>query len=212
MNTTIRSRAKTNQLIGVITSGGFIQYATTADHEAAKSLTGRVVHVLPKGGDRSLKFHRKYFALINLGFSYWSPTYKTVSDPEEKIAHDVAKLFCDLAGNPDLYDVQGKEIAQLAIKKLALKRTGYLDPEAYKSEETYRRMVMIEAGFYELEYLPNGGAIKVPWSIAFDNMKPEQFEKIYKGCSGVIWNKSLSQIFEEKEQMDRAVNQLMGFI
>ncbi|CAK3753037.1 conserved hypothetical protein [Vibrio crassostreae] len=208
----IRSREKSSELVGVISEGGFIQYATSAEHDRAKKLNGRVVFIKPKNGNRSLKFHRKFFALINLGFGYWSPTYKTVSDPEEKLAHDVAKLFCELAGNPDLYHEQGIEIAQLAIQNLALKRMAYLDPEAYKSEETYRRMVMIEAGFYELEYLPNGGAIKVPWSIAFDNMEPEQFEKIYKGCSGVIWNKSLFQIFEDKEQMDRAVNQLMGFI
>lgn len=50
---------------------------------------------------------------------------------------------------------------------------------------------MIEAGYFDLEMLPNGGTVKRPWSIAFENADQEQFEKIYKGCFNVIWNQSL---------------------
>ncbi|CAK1923743.1 conserved hypothetical protein [Vibrio crassostreae] len=209
---TVRSRAKSENLSGEIMQGGFVRFADSEEHEKARKLAGRVVEIKVFKKGRNLRFHRKFFALLNLGFSYWSPSFKGVSDPEENLAHDVAKLFCELAGTPELYEVQGKEIAHLAIQRLESKRLGYLDPEAYKDPDNYRKKVMIEAGFYELEYLPTGGAIKVPWSISFDNMDEIQFEKIYRGCSNVIWNMSLFQTFESKEEMERAVNQMMGFM
>ncbi|MBE3997934.1 DUF1367 family protein [Vibrio parahaemolyticus] len=43
--------------------------------------------------------------------------------------------------------------------------------------ENYRYQVMIEAGYFDLEMLPNGGTVKRPWSIAFENADQEQFEK-----------------------------------
>lgn len=70
---------------------------------------------------------------------------------------------------------------------------------------------MIEAGFFDLEMLPNGGTIKRPWSIAFDKMDQEQFEKIYKGCFNVIWNKSLFQVFNDEQEMQNAIYQHMEF-
>lgn len=212
MTRSIQKRTKPDDILAVIGAGGFVQFATNDEHERAKQLKGRVVAIKPKKAGRNLKHHRKFFALIRLGFSYWSPVKRLVSDPEEWIAHEVAKTFCELAGNPDMYKVQGIEIAQLVVDRMARKRSTRLDPEAYKSEEKYRSMIMIEAGFFELEHLPSGGVIQRPWSIAFDQMPQEEFNKIYSGCSEVIWNKSLFQIFDDEQQMDNAVNQLMGFI
>lgn len=205
-------KAKSNDIIAVIGRGGFVQYATNEEHERAKKLTGRVVAIKPHAKKRNLGFHKKFFALIRLGFQYWAPDISLVSDPEFAIAHAVARRFCELGGNASLYEHQGKDIANLVVKELKDKRETTLDVESYKCEETFRKEVMIEAGFYELVHIPSGGVLKLPWSIAFDCMSEEDFMNIYKGCHDVIWNKCLFQVFECKEESERAVNQLMSFI
>jgi len=205
-------KLKSNDIIAVIGKGGFVQFATNDDHEKAKQLSGRVVAIKPQSKKRNLSFHKKFFALIRLGFQYWAPDISLVSEPEFAIAHAVARRFCALGGNPELYDVQGKEIADLLLKELGERREKALDIESYKCEEIYRKEVMIEAGFYELVHMPSGGVVKVPWSIAFDALSEEDFAKIYKGCHDVIWNKSLFQVFDDQSEMDRAIQQLMTFI
>ncbi|CAH7344589.1 conserved hypothetical protein [Vibrio chagasii] len=212
MNTSI-TKKKNNDILALVGAGGFIQYATSDEQERAKALKGRVVAIKPKkAGSRCLKYHRRFFALIRLGFTYWSPHVSLVSDPESAIAHAVAKRFCTLGGNPELYELQGKEIADLVLSDLKGQREGIIDVEAYKCEEAYRKQVMIDAGFFEFVNVAGGGVIKVPWSIAFDNMQEDDFRKIYRGCHDVIWQKSLFQIFDNQEEMDKAVDQLMVFI
>lgn len=132
-----------------------------------------------------------FFALIHLGFEYWSPDVSLISEPEYYIAHETAKQFCQLAGREDMYETHGIEIANIVLSKIKKQRESHCDPEAYKCIENYRYQVMIEAGYFDLEMLPNGGTVKRPWSIAFENADQEQFEKIYKGCFNVIWNQSL---------------------
>ncbi|ENC6723379.1 DUF1367 family protein [Vibrio harveyi] len=205
-------KPKSNDIMAVIGKGGFVQYATNDEHEKAKQLSGRVVSIKPQSKSRNLGFHKKFFALIRLGFQYWSPDISLVSAPESAIAHAVAKRFCMLGGNPELYEVQGKEIADLLLLELKERRSKVLDIESYKCEETYRKEVMVEAGFYELVHMPSGGVIKVPWSIAFDALTDEDFAQIYKGCHDVIWNKSLFQVFDDQREMEAAVRQLMTFI
>lgn len=209
----VRARKPKEEIVGVITAGGFLQYATPLMREKASAMKGRVVAIKPKSkaATRILEHHRKFFALLNLGFQYWSPDVSLISEPEHYIAHETAKRFCQLAGRIDMYESHGTEIAELVLADVKKKREGHCDPEAYKCEENYRYQVMIVAGFFDLEFLPNGGTVKRPWSIAFDNMNQEQFEKIYKGCFNVIWNKSLSQVFNDEQEMQNAVYQHMEF-
>ncbi len=207
------TKSKSNDILAVVGDGGFIQYATTDEHDRAKKLKGRVVAIKPKRANpRSLGNHRRFFALIRLGFTYWKPEVGLVSGAEQDLAHAVAKRFCTLGGNPDLYELQGFEIAEAVIAELSKRREGVIDLEAYKSEETYRKKVMVEAGLYEQVILPDGGAIKQPWSIAFERMTEDEFREIYSAVHRVIWQKTLFQIFEDQSEMDRAVNQLMAFI
>lgn len=212
MGKTIRTREKREDILAVIGVGGFVQYPTDDERLRASKLRGKVVAIKPKRlPARNLRFHRKFFALLKLGFTYWSPQVKLVSDPEQWIAKEVAQEFCQQAGMPELFEKYGNEIAQSVIDRMARKRSNRLDPEAYKSPDNYRKRVMVEAGFYELEHLPDGGAIKVPWSVSFENMTEERFDQVYKGCFNIIWNNSLFQIFENESEMERAVNQLMEF-
>ncbi|GLT13874.1 DUF1367 family protein [Vibrio algivorus] len=211
---TVKAKKVKDEIVGVITAGGFLQYATPEMREQATSMKGRVVALKPKSkkASRLIDHHRKFFALLNLGFQYWSPDVSLISEPENYIAHETARKFCELAGMESMYESHGVEIANLVLSSIKKKREGHCDPEAYKCPDNYRYQVMIEAGFYDLELLPNGGAIKRPWSIAFDNMDQEQFEKIYKGCFNVIWNKSLFQVFNDESEMQNAIYQHMEFL
>nr|WP_253820364.1 DUF1367 family protein [Vibrio alginolyticus] len=162
-------------------------------------MRGRVVAIKPKSKAKArvLEHHRKFFALIHLGFEYWSPDVSLISEPEYYIAHETAKQFCQLA--------------DIVLSKIKKQRESHCDPEAYKCIENYRYQVMIEAGYFDLEMLPNGGAVKRPWSIAFENADQEQFEKMYKGCLNVIWNQSLFQVFNDEQEMQNAVYRFMEF-
>ncbi|PNP21982.1 DUF1367 domain-containing protein [Vibrio alginolyticus] len=210
---TVRAKKEKLEIFGYIGTGGYIQYADSDMREKAATMSGRVVAIKPKSKAKSriLEHHRKFFALINLGFEYWSPDVSLISEPEFYIAHETAKQFCQLAGREDMYETHGIEIAEMVLSKIKKQRESHCDPEAYKCKDNYRYQVMIEAGFFDLEMLPNGGTIKRPWSIAFDNADQEQFEKIYKGCFDVIWNKSLFQVFNDEQEMQNAVFRFMEY-
>ncbi len=210
---TVRAKKEKLEIFGYIGAGGYIQYADSDMREKAATMSGRVVAIKPKSKAKSriLEHHRKFFALINLGFEYWSPDVSLISEPEFYIAHETAKQFCHLAGREDMYETHGIEIANMVLSKIKKQRESHCDPEAYKCKDNYRYQVMIDAGFFDLEMLPNGGTIKRPWSIAFDNADQEQFEKIYKGCFEVIWNKSLFQVFNDEQEMQNAVFRFMEY-
>ena len=212
-SSTVRAKKEKFEIVGVIGTGGYLQYATPEMRERAAEMRGRVVMIKPKSKAKSrvLEYHRKFFALLQLGFHYWSPDVSLISEPEHYIAHETAKQFCKLAGREEMYETHGTEIAEMVLSKIKKQRESHCDPEAYKSLENYRFQVMIEAGFFDLEMLPNGGTVKRPWSIAFDSADQEQFEKIFKGCFDVIWKKSLFQVFADQRDMENAVYQLMEF-
>lgn len=210
---TVKAKKETTEIIGAIGTGGYIQYATPEMREKAATMRGRVVAIKPKSKAKArvLDHHRKFFALIHLGFEYWSPDVSLISEPEYYIAHETAKQFCQLAGREDMYETHGIEIANIVLSKIKKQRESHCDPEAYKCIENYRYQVMIEAGYFDLEMLPNGGTVKRPWSIAFENADQEQFETIYKGCFNVIWNQSLFQVFNDEQEMQNAVYRFMEF-
>ncbi|WP_170107428.1 DUF1367 family protein [Photobacterium indicum] len=212
MTQSIQKRTKPNEILAVIGGGGFVSYATNEDQEQAKNLTGRVVAIKPKSKARNLKHHRKFFALMKLGFMYWSPYMRLVSEPEDWIAREVAREFCKQAGKPELFDQFGNDIAQHVIDRMARKRSRRADPEAYKCPDNYRHKIMVDAGFFETVTLPNGGVIRRPWSVSFENLAQEDFNKIYKGCFNVVWSESLFQIFDDEAEAENAVNQLMSFV
>lgn len=113
---------------------------------------------------RNPKFHRKFFALLNLGFEYWSP-------PEKQW-----KGF-----------------------------------KAVKNFDVFREQITILAGFMDVTYNLDGSVKVKAKSISFASMDDNEFEQVYSRVLDVIWNKVLSMVFEDKRQLENAVNQLMGF-
>ncbi len=91
--------------LGVLLPGGGIKYATDHDQETMKRMpAGTPISMSPIGDRRNLKHHRKFWKLLELGFSYWVPDWTFVSAPEEWIAYEVAKAVGSAAGDPELYE------------------------------------------------------------------------------------------------------------
>ncbi|WP_309473145.1 DUF1367 family protein [Yersinia pseudotuberculosis] len=98
-------RKKKTEVLGVLLPGGGIKYATDHDRETMKGVpAGTPISMSPIGDRRNLKHHRKFWKLLELGFSYWVPDWTFVSAPEEWIAHEVAKAVGSAAGDPELYE------------------------------------------------------------------------------------------------------------
>lgn len=113
---------------------------------------------------RNWKFHKKFFALMGIGFEYFEP-------PE----------------------AQWK---------------GF---KAVKNFDVFREQITILAGFREVTYNLDGSVKVKAKSISFASMDDNEFEQVYSRVLDVIWNKVLSMVFEDKRQLENAVNQLMGF-
>ena len=206
------SRKHKTEALGVLLPGGGIKYATDHDRDTMKGVsTGTPIAMRPIGDRRNLKHHRKFWKLLELGFSYWEPDWTFVSDPEKWIAHEVAKTLAAQAGDPLLYDNITKLIAESVLQRVAAQRQRRFDAEAVKTTEAYLNHVMVKAGFYDLVANPDGGTLKQRWSIAFVNMSQEKFDKVYSGVAGVIWNETLQQHFADEHEMEQAVNRLMEY-
>lgn len=205
-------RKHKTEALGVLLPGGGIKYATDHDRDTMKVVpTGTPIAMRPIGDRRNLKHHRKFWKLLELGFSYWEPDWAFVSDPEKWIAHEVAKTLAAQAGDPLLYDNITKLIADSVLQRVAAQRQRRFDAEAVKTTEAYLNHVMVKAGFYDLAANPDGGTLKQRWSIAFVNMSQEKFDKVYSGVAGVIWNETLQQHFADEHEMEQAVNRLMEY-
>ncbi len=192
--------------------GGGIKYATDHDRETMKGVpVGTLISMSPIGDRRNLKHHRKFWKLLELGFSYWVPDWTFVSTPEEWIAHEVAKGVGSTAGDPELYENVTKSIAQAVLDRIIRQRQKRFDGEAVKTDMAYFNHVMIKAGFYDLMPNPEGGTLKQRWSIAFVNMDQGAFDRIYQGVAGVIWNETLGQHFDNEYEMEQAVNRLLEY-
>lgn len=204
-------RKQKTEALGVLLPGGGIKYATDHDRDTMKGVpAGTPIAMRPVGDRRNLKHHRKFWKLLELGFSYWEPDWTFVSDPEKWIAHEVARTLATQAGDPLLYDNITKLIADTVLQRVAAQRQRRFDAEAVKTTDAYLNHVMIKAGFYDLAANPDGGTLKQRWSIAFVNMSQEKFDKVYRGVAGVIWNETL-QHFADEYEMEQAVNRLMEY-
>ncbi|MCV5935101.1 DUF1367 family protein, partial [Escherichia coli] len=47
---------------------------------------------------RNPAFHRRFFALLNLGFEYWEPTRGAISSNERKLVNGYAKFLAAFGG------------------------------------------------------------------------------------------------------------------
>ena len=68
---------------------------------------------------RNPAFHRRFFALLNLGFEYWEPTGGAISSNERKLITGYAKFLASYAGNEGaLIDAAEQYLEQVAYREI----------------------------------------------------------------------------------------------
>jgi len=155
---------------------------------------------------RNPAFHRKFFALLNLGFEYWEPTGGAISSNERKLVHGYAKFLMTFGGNESaLLDAAEQYLDQVASRRVV---NGI---SLCKSYDAYRAWVIVEAGHYDAIQLPDGTLRKHPRSISFARMDEAEFQQLYKASLDVLWRWILSRTFQTQAQAENAAAQLMSF-
>ena len=154
---------------------------------------------------RNPAFHRRFFALLNLGFEYWEPTGGAISSNERRLVTGYAKYLAMFGGS----ETALLDAAEQYLDRIADKRTGSIS--ACKSFDAYRAWVTIESGHYDAIQLPDGTLRKHPRSIAFANMDETEFQQLYIAALDVLWRWILSRAFRDQREAENAAAQLLSF-
>lgn len=154
---------------------------------------------------RNPAFHRRFFALLNLGFEYWEPTGGAISSNERKLVTGYAKYLASFGGSETaLFDAAEQYLEQVASRRIT---NGI---SLCKSFDAYRAWVIVESGHYDAIQLPDGTLRKHPRSIAFANMDETEFKQLYKAALDVLWRWVLSRAFKDQREAENAASQLMS--
>ncbi|HEO9722703.1 DUF1367 family protein [Klebsiella aerogenes] len=154
---------------------------------------------------RNPAFHRRFFALLNLGFEYWEPTGGAISSSERKLVNGYARFLASYGGNEGAL----LDAAEQYLDRVAEKRAGSIS--ICKSFDAYRSWVIVEAGHYDALQLPDGTLKKHPRSISFASMDETEFHQLYQASLDVLWRWILSQKFASREAAENAASQLLSF-
>lgn len=155
---------------------------------------------------RNPAFHRRFFALLNLGFEYWEPTGGAISSNERKLVTGYAKYLASFGGSETaLLDAAEQYLEHVGSRRIT---NGI---SLCKSFDAYRAWVTIESGNYDTIQLPDGTLRKHPRSIAFANMDETEFQQLYKAALDVLWRWILSRAFRDQREAENAAAQLLSF-
>jgi len=154
---------------------------------------------------RNPAFHRRFFALLNLGFEYWEPTGGAISSNERRLVTGYAKYLATFGGSePTLLDAAEQYLARIADR-----RAGSIS--ICKSFDAYRAWVIVEAGHYDAIQLPDGTLRQPPRSLAFASMDEAECQQLYKAALDVLWRWILSRAFRSEAEAENAAAQLQHF-
>lgn len=154
---------------------------------------------------RNPAFHRRFFALLNLGFEYWEPVGGAISSNERRLITGYAKYLAAYGGSESAL----LDAAEQYLERIAEKRAGSIS--LCKSFDAYRAWVIVEAGHYDAIQLPDGTLKKHPRSISFACMDECEFQELYKASLDVLWRWILSGSFNSPLEVENAANQLLSF-
>lgn len=189
----------------VKTGAHTFEAATPEDQEMAiKIKTGKWVSVELKQ-TRNYEFHKKFFALLNLGFHHWTPGGGTISPEEHSFLSGFVRF---LAMHLDHFSTI-EEFSQAYTMRVATQRAGGV--EVFKSFEAFRHWATIEAGFYTEYIQPDMSKRKEPRSISFSRMEQFEFDELYKSVFNVLWNFILRKNYASPEEAENSMWQLMEF-
>lgn len=154
---------------------------------------------------RNYLFHKRFFALLNLGFEYWTPTGGAISAVEKEYLHGYVRFLISLVGNEDtLMDSEQyyhERQGRWRTKEIAIT----------KSFEAFRKWAIVEAGFYDEYILPGNIRRREAKSISFANMSEAEFFQVYKAVFNVLWNNILFEKFRNYQEADSVAMQFLEF-
>lgn len=187
-------------------SNGVLIAATpeTSDYLQTKVKLGAVLEADFKQV-RNPAFHRRFFALLNLGFEYWGPTGGAISPNERKLVTEYAKFLSTYGGAEDVL----LDAAEMFLGRVADRRAGSIS--ACKSFDAYRGWAIVEAGYFDVIELPDGSYQKKPHSISFAKMDETTFQPLYRAVLDVLWRWILSKSFTTQAEAENTAAQLMSF-
>ena len=179
--------------------------ATEADRETMQTWkAGQTIH-----GHftkmRNGKFHRKFFAMLDLTWEYWEPVGGLISRQEMLGIRGLAKFFEAQSGKPG----QLSHAVAAYIEGLEAARAERF-PAVEKSREAFREWITIQAGHYHLVVTPDG-IRKEAKSISWSKMDDSKFEPLYRDVFNVCWRVVLSAHFESEAAALRAADQLGSY-
>lgn len=155
---------------------------------------------------RNPKFHRKFFALLNLAFDYYEPSSGVLTEDEKRIA---TKIFQTL----DNYNSQNGVLLDFGrefLKAESMERRNQL-ANIENAFEPFRKDMIVQAGYYDEVRVPSG-IQKVAKSISFAKMEEDEFNALYKAVFAACWRFVLSRTFKTESEAQNAVDQLESFI
>lgn len=152
---------------------------------------------------RNYLFHKRFFALLNLGFEYWTPTGGTITPAEKQYLSGYIRYLISIVGNNETL----QETEQAYTLHIAGRRAN--GHAIVKSFEAFRKWATIEAGFYDEYILPDNTRRREARSISFANMDETEFREVYKAVFGVLWNHILFRAFPSQHEAEAVAMQLL---
>lgn len=152
---------------------------------------------------RNYLFHKRFFALLGLGFEYWTPAGGTITQAEKQFLTGYIRYLTSMAGYGEILT----ELELAYTQRTAQRRA---DGHAVaKSFEAFRRWATIEAGFYDEFVLPDNTRRREARSISFANMSEAEFLEVYKAVFNVLWNTILHSKFSSQHEAENVAMQLL---
>lgn len=187
---------------------GSLRPASAMDQDLMnKFKVGQAVKVsLTQQRARSLQHHKLYWGgLIELTMDYWQPDNGLVSSSEIGTLNRFSNWLDKKGGNSGAI----RRACSVFLDELMQSRAQRIEAP-HKSRTALHEWIKIEAGYFEYLMTPSG-IKKNALSINFNSMDQDAFNEFYRAAFSVCWRFILSRTFENEEQANNAVNQLLSF-
>ncbi len=155
---------------------------------------------------RNPKFHRKFFALLNLAFDYYEPSSGVLTQDEKRILRKVFKTLDKASGNNGVMLDWGK-----AFIKAETNHRKQQIVNIEKAFEPFRKDIIIQAGFFTEVKVPSGTR-KEADSISFAKMEENEFSQLYIAVFDTCWRFVLSRVFSTQQEAEDAAVRLLTYV
>ena len=155
---------------------------------------------------RNPKFHRKFFALLNLAFDYYEPSSGVLTADEKRIATQIFMSLDNASNNSGVMLDWGREFMK-AESELRKSQIASIE----KVFEPFRKDMIIQAGYYNYIKVPSGFS-KEAVSISFAKMEQNEFSLLYRSVFDACWNFVLSRVFSTEEDAQEAATRMLTYV